>query len=495
MQYSIKSGVLEKQRTDCLLLGIHENHQLTPPAQAIDRLSEGFISKILARGDIEGKVGDTLLLPYVPNSKADRVLLVGLGEQDGLDIKDYRKALGAAIKALKASGAQNALCTFVETQLAKYDSAWKMRQAVEVFEDGLYQFTRLKSEKEEEASLAQIQFFLADEEELDQAEQGLKQGQAIVQGIKLAKDLGNLPGNICTPRYLAEEADNLGKTYPKLKVKILDEEEMEKLGMGALLSVSRGSRQPAKLIVMEYLNASGKDKPIILIGKGITFDAGGISLKPAEAMDEMKYDMGGGASVLGALCAVAMLDLPLNVVGLIPASENLPDGNANKPGDIVTSMSGKTIEILNTDAEGRLVLCDALTYAERYQPAAVIDIATLTGACVVALGKHPSGLWGNDDSLCNALIEAGEQSFDRVWRLPLWEEYQEQLKSNFADITNMGSRDGSAITAARFLSCFAEKFKWAHLDIAGTAWKSGKEKGATGRPVALLMQYLLNQTQ
>jgi leucyl aminopeptidase len=314
-------------------------------------------------------------------------------------------------------------------------------------------------------------------------------------GVRLAKDLANLPGNVCTPSYLAEQAEHVGKRYKKLKVKVLGEKDIEELGMGAFISVSRGSEEPARFIIMEYTGASAKTKPYVLVGKGLTFDAGGISIKPSANMDEMKYDMCGGASVIGAIAAAAELQLPLNIVALVPASENLPSGAANKPGDIVKSMAGLTIEILNTDAEGRLLLCDALNYAQRYEPAAVIDVATLTGACVVALGRHPSGLWSNDESLAVAVSEAGETALDRVWRMPLWDEYQDQLKSNFADLANIGGPDGGSVTAACFLSRFTKDYPWAHVDIAGTAWKSGAEKGATGRPVPLLVQYLLDRVQ
>jgi leucyl aminopeptidase len=313
--------------------------------------------------------------------------------------------------------------------------------------------------------------------------------------MTLTKNLSNLPGNICTPTYLADQARKLGHKSSKLKVQILDEKQMEKLGMGALLSVSRGSRQPAKLIIMEYRGAKENSKPVVLVGKGLTFDAGGISIKPAAAMDEMKYDMCGGASVFGALQACLELDLPLNVVGVVPSSENLPDGDANKPGDIVTSMSGQTIEVLNTDAEGRLILCDALTYSERFEPDTVIDIATLTGACIVALGDQAAGLMANDQKLAQEVLDAGEHTRDRAWQLPLWEDYQEQLDSNFADMANIGNGKGAGtITAACFLSRYTKKFKWAHLDIAGVAWLSGKTKGATGRPVPLLTQFLLRRS-
>jgi len=325
------------------------------------------------------------------------------------------------------------------------------------------------------------------------ARKALKDGKAIAGGVELARTLGDLPGNICTPSYLATKARELGKSSNKLTVNVMNEAGMEKLGMGSLLSVSRGSRQPAKLITLKYTGGKAGDKPVVLVGKGVTFDSGGISIKPGAAMDEMKYDMCGAASVLGTLKACIEMKLPINVVGIIPTTENLPDGNASKPGDIVTSMSGQTIEILNTDAEGRLILCDALTYCEKYKPAAVIDIATLTGACVIALGSHAAGLLSNNDKLAEDLLDAGESAGDRAWQMPLWEEYQQQLKSNFADMANIGGREAGTITAACFLSRFTEKYHWAHLDIAGVAWKGGDEKGATGRPVPLLTQFLIDR--
>lgn len=324
-------------------------------------------------------------------------------------------------------------------------------------------------------------------------EQAVRQGMAVSAGIHLAKDLGNLPGNICTPDYLAKQAIKLATQHKKLKTSVLEEKDMEKLGMGSLLSVSKGSREPAKLITMEYMAGDKKQPPIVFVGKGVTFDSGGISLKPGAAMDEMKYDMCGAASVIGLISACADLQLPMNIVGIIPAVENMPDGIASRPGDVVTSMSGQTIEILNTDAEGRLILCDALTYAEKYDPDVVIDIATLTGACIVALGAHPAGLLSNHNPLANDLLSAGQTSGDRCWQLPLWDDYQEQLKSNFADMANIGGKGAGTITAACFLSRFAKKYHWAHLDIAGVAWKSGENKGATGRPVGLLAQYVLDR--
>jgi leucyl aminopeptidase len=340
--------------------------------------------------------------------------------------------------------------------------------------------------------LKRLNLNIAKKGELAAGEQAIKQGLAIGEGMNLARDLGNLPSNVCTPSYLAGQAMELAKSHG-LKCEVLDQRDMEKLGMGALLSVARGSREPAKLIVLKFEGAEKKQRPIVLVGKGITFDTGGISLKPAAEMDEMKFDMCGAASVLGSLKAAALLKLPLNVIGIIPTTENMPGGNATKPGDIITSFSGQTIEILNTDAEGRLILCDALTYAERFEPAVVVDVATLTGACVIALGHVASGLFSNDDQLAKELLRAGETAQDRAWQMPLWDDYQEQLGSNFADFANIGGRPAGSVTAACFLSRFTKKYSWAHLDIAGTAWKTGKEKGATGRPVPLLTQFLIDR--
>jgi leucyl aminopeptidase len=376
------------------------------------------------------------------------------------------------------------------------DALWKVSQTATVAMESTYRFDRLKSKVEEtEPKLNDVVLGVMNpisQEELAASEEALQQGLAIGYGMNLAKDLGNLAPNICTPTYLAEQASDIAKTY-KLKVTILEQKDMEKLGMGALLAVARGSRQPPKLIALEYWGGTKKEKPVVLVGKGITFDTGGISLKPAAEMDEMKYDMCGAASVFGTIAAVAKMGLSVNVVGIIPTTENMPGGNATKPGDVVTSMSGQTIEILNTDAEGRLILCDALTYAERYEPETIIDIATLTGACVIALGHVASGLLGNDEALAEELLNASNLAVDRAWRLPLFDDYQEQLKSNFADMANIGGRAAGTITAACFLSRFTKKYRWAHLDIAGTAWKSGKEKGATGRPVPLLTQFLIGR--
>jgi leucyl aminopeptidase len=492
MDYSIETAPLKELQSDCIIVGVYQDLQFSSSASQLNDSHQGLISNIISRGDLSGKNGETVMCHVLPDSAIQRILLVGLGEKSKLTSKNYRKALLAAVNYLKKSAVKSVLCALAESEVEHYDWQWKTRQIIEVFNDALYQYTATKSNKETESKLEKLSI-LAPESEWGQASAGLAQGRAIATGVALTKYLADLPANICTPSYLAERAIELAGKHGKLEVSVLEESDMHTLGMGCLLAVSRGSRQPAKLIALNFQGGDKNNKPIVLIGKGLTFDAGGISLKPGLGMDEMKYDMCGGAAVLGTLSAAAEMDLPLNIIGLIPSSENMPDGDANKPGDILTSMSGKTVEILNTDAEGRLILCDTLTYAERYNPDVVIDLATLTGACLVALGRVPSGLLGNDDLLCNDLLAASETANDSLWRLPLWEEYQEQLKSNFADLANIGGKDAGTITAACFLSQFAENFRWAHLDIAGTAWRTGQNKGATGRPVPLLSQYLINR--
>ncbi len=491
MDYLLATTPLDALETECLIVAVFENQQLSPAAQALNTLTDGLIADMQERGDIKGKVADSLLINYLPHAPIKRALLIGLGDADKLTAKDYRKAVTSAANTLKATQISSAICCLAENKVAEHNIDWNARQIVEAFSAPFYQFNDCKSKPADKLALRQLS--IHSETETEAVQTGINQGRAIAKGVSLAKHVSDLPGNICTPSYLAEQAVSLAKFYDNLTTEILEEAEMEKLGMGSFLSVSRGSRQPAKLITLEYKGTDTDTKPIVFVGKGLTFDAGGISLKPGAGMDEMKYDMCGSAAVLGTLQAAAALKLPLNVVGIIPSSENMPDGDANKPGDIVTSMAGLTIEILNTDAEGRLILCDALTYAKKFNPDVVIDLATLTGACLVALGRVPSGLLGNDDTLCNDLQAASETALDSVWRLPLWDEYQEQLKSNFADIANIGGRDAGTITAACFLSRFTEDYQWAHLDIAGTAWKSGDAKGATGRPVPLLVQYLLDR--
>ena len=492
MEFSIKTGGLEKQRSACVVVGVFTPRKLSPAASLIDRISGGYLSGITRRGDMQGKPGSTLLLHNVPRIDGERVLLVGLGREQEFKEQQYREAVRAAVKALNETGVPEGVLGLAELPVKKRDIAWKILQTVLVATDSTYRFDRLKSKHDEENKPLGKLTLMVERGELKQSEAALKQALAIAEGINLARDLGNLPPNICTPSYLAEQALQIAKKH-NLKAEVLEQKDMEKLGMGSLLSVARGSHQPAKFIVLQYAGAAKKQKPVVLVGKGITFDTGGISIKPAAEMDEMKFDMCGAASVLGSVMAVAQMHLPINVVGIIPTTENMPGGNASRPGDIVTSMSGQTIEILNTDAEGRLILCDALTYAERFNPAAVIDIATLTGACVIALGHVASGLYSNNEALAHELLRAGEYAHDRAWEMPLWDDYQDQLKSNFADMANIGGRPAGSITAACFLSRFTRKYTWAHLDIAGTAWKSGKEKGSTGRPVPLLTQFLIRK--
>ncbi|HRD66535.1 MAG TPA: leucyl aminopeptidase [Candidatus Competibacter sp.] len=495
MEFVVKSGNPEKQRTACLVLGVYESRRLTPAAEQFDVACGGYLGNLLRRGDLEGKPGQSLLLFNVPDAPCERVLLIGCGREREIDDRRFRKIAAHLAATLNETSATEASVYLTDLPVKGRDLDWKIRQIVEAVEESRYRFDQLKSKKDApRRPLRKIILSVPGRRELSSGERAVREGAAIAAGVALVKDLGNLPPNICTPAYLAEQAQALAREFPSLRVEVLEEADMEKLGMGALLAVTRGSVQPAKLIRLDYRQGSATQKPYVLVGKGVTFDTGGISLKPGEGMDEMKYDMCGAASVLGTLRACAELNLPLNVVGLIPAVENMPGGRASRPGDIVTSLSGQTIEILNTDAEGRLILCDALTYAERDEPAAVIDIATLTGACIIALGRHPHGLFSNHPPLAHALAAAGHAASDRAWELPLWEDYQEGLDSNFADMANVaGNRDGGAIMAACFLSRFAKKFHWAHLDIAGTAWKSGKAKGATGRPVPLLTQYLLDR--
>ena len=495
MEFSIKSGSPEKQRTACVVVGVFENRKQTLPCELMDRTSGSYISDILRRGDMDGKLGSTLILHNVPNTLCDRVLLVGLGKERDFKDKAFRQAIASTVKALDSTGATEAAIYLTEAPVKRREMEWKIEQTVTVAMESVYRFEQMKSKQDElRRPLKKLVLNVTRRNELAQGEAAMARGMAIAEGVLLTKNLANLPGNICTPAYLAEQAQALA-VGNKLRVEVLEQAQLEALKMGSFLSVAKGSRQPPKLIVLEHAGGAKGQKPVVLVGKGITFDAGGISLKPAAEMDEMKYDMSGAASVLGVFKALAQLELKINVVGIIPACENLPDGNANKPGDIVTSMSGQTIEILNTDAEGRLILCDALTYASRFEPAAVIDIATLTGACVIALGHQASGLLSNHDALARELLHAGEETCDRAWQLPLWDEYQDQLKSNFADMANIGGRAGGTITAACFLSKFATDYDWAHLDIAGTAWKSGKDKGATGRPVHLLMSFLMSRAQ
>jgi len=495
MEFVLKHNAAEKARSACQILFVTEARKLCTSGQRVDKANKGMLSAILKRGDMDGKSGQTLMLPSTGITAVQRILLVGCGKVDEMNERVFVRIINSIATALAASGARDAEIYPADIPLKGRDLAWKLRHAVLLLGNSEYRFDSMKSGKPAARNNLRKLAVNVDKKDAGVASNAISEGKAISAGMNLTRDLGNLPANVCTPTYLARQARELGKGNRRLRVNVLEEAEMKKLKMGSLLSVSAGSRQPARLITIEYRGAAAAKKPVVLVGKGVTFDTGGISLKPGQGMDEMKYDMCGAASVFGTLKAVAQMELPINVVGIIPATENMPDGIATKPGDIVTSMSGQTIEILNTDAEGRLILCDALTYAAKFKPSCVIDIATLTGAVIVALGKVPSGVMGNNPALIRDLTKSGQQIDDRIWELPLWDDYQDQLKSNFADMANIGGRDAGTITAACFLARFTKDYKWAHLDIAGTAWKSGDNKGATGRPVPLLTQFILNQVK
>jgi leucyl aminopeptidase len=494
LEFFATSGPPDKTRTACAIVGIFEDGRLSAAARLLDKASGGAIGRVARRGDIAGKLGDTLLLANPAGLKLPRVLLTGCGAQKSFGRRQYRKALEAAVSLLAKTGVKDAVNWLSLERVADTSAYYLARYAVETTHDSLYRFDELKTEGDlAPAALVRLGIGVPGRGALAEAQRGAAHGAAIASGIALARRLGNLPANICTPEYLAERARELARDEKNITASIIDEARMKKLGMGGMLAVTCGSERPAKLVVLEYRGAAKSSAPIALVGKGVTFDTGGISIKPAAAMDEMKFDMCGAASVFGTLLAAARLELKLNLVALVPACENMPSGTATRPGDVITTLSGRTVEILNTDAEGRMILCDALTYARRFNPGTVIDIATLTGACVIALGHHLTGLMSKDDELAGELRDAGERADDRAWRLPLEEEYCEQLKTNFADIANVGGREGGAVTAACFLSKFTDGLRWAHLDIAGTAYKSGKEKGATGRPVPLLMEFLIRR--
>jgi leucyl aminopeptidase len=476
--------------TECAILPMFQSARLSGAALELDKASSGMIKNTLALGDFSAKAGETLMLPGVGKTK--RILLIGCGEAKKFDRAAARKFSQQLYRALEHKHADHALLHLAPLALKDAEAKWMLAYLARHLVVGAYRYTATITKPKTAFKLSRLVVNTAGALPARAASNALQEGRAVGIGVNEARNLANLPGNICTPTYLSQEARKLGRNRANVKVSILEEKKMRELGMGSLLSVSAGSDQPAKLIVMDYKGGKASDKPYVLVGKGITFDTGGISLKPGAKMDEMKFDMGGAASVFGTLRAVIELALPVNVVGIVAAAENMPSGGATKPGDVVTSMAGKTIEVLNTDAEGRLVLCDALTYAARFKPETVIDIATLTGACVVALGSHATGLFANEDTLADELLAAGAQTHDRAWRMPLWDDYQEQLKSNFADLANIGGPGGGSITAACFLSHFTHDYRWAHLDIAGSAWDSAP-KGATGRPVALLTRYLMDR--
>jgi len=498
MDFSIKpidaKTGLAGVKTGCIAVAVFENKKLSQAARALD--SKGDITAALKSGDITGKTGSTLLLRGMDGVAAERVLLVGLGADESITEKSFVSAVQAVARVFSSLGANDGAIALSLEDVKDRDADWAVRASILALRDAAYRYDTTKSKKEPAPNGVKKVAFLCAGQVASAAKNAVAEAVAVANGIDLTKELGNLPSNVCTPTYLADTAKSLAKEFG-FGVEVLERKQLEALKMGSFLSVTKGSEEPPKFIVLKHLGGKAKDAPTVLVGKGITFDTGGISLKPGASMDEMKYDMCGAASVLGTFRTIGELGLKLNVIGVIPACENMPSGRASKPGDIVTSMSGQTIEILNTDAEGRLILCDALTYVERFKPAVVVDIATLTGACVTALGHHNTGLFTRHDDahdqLANELLAAGKATGDTAWRMPIEDAYQDQLKSNFADMANIGGPPGGSITAACFLERYTKKYTWAHLDIAGTAWKSGAAKGATGRPVPLLTRFLLNR--
>ena len=498
MDFSIKTfdakNTIASVKTACIAVGVYENKKLSTAAQALDH--KGAISAALKSGDISGKAGTSLLLRDLDGIAAARILLIGMGSEENIKDKDLTQAIQAVARTFSTLGANDAIIALPFDRIKERDTAWAIRAAVLAIRENAYRCDNLKSKKDAPQNGVKKTAFAVDTAAVNSAKTALSEAIALANGVDLSKNLGNLPGNVCTPAYLANTAKDLAKDY-KFGIEVLDRKQLQALKMGSFLSVTNGSDEPPKFIVLKHMGGKAKDAPTVLVGKGITFDSGGISLKPGAGMDEMKYDMCGAASVLGTFRAIGEMQLKLNVIAIIPTCENMPSGRATKPGDIVTSMSGQTIEVLNTDAEGRLILCDALTYAERFKPAAVVDIATLTGACITALGHHNSGLFSRHDAahdvLAGELLAAGRATGDTAWRMPIEDSYQEQLKSNFADIANIGGPAAGSITAACFLERFTKKYTWAHLDIAGTAWKSGAAKGATGRPVPLLTTFLMQR--
>ena len=471
---------------DCVVVGVYADKSLSPAATAIDGASGGRLAALVARGDVSGKTGRTVLLQDLSGVKSQRILTVGLGEREKFSAPQYLKAIADAVRALRTGPVKQALITLTELPVKERDSAWNIRQAAITADHAAYEYTATRS-KAAEVTLQSVTLSGAAANA-----DALRHGIAIAAGVQLARELGNLPPNICNPGYLAEQSLKLATEQDNVICEVLERAQMQALGMGSLLAVGRGSANPPRLIVLRYTGA-GDAKPYALVGKGITFDTGGINLKTQGGIEEMKFDMCGAATVIGTFLACARMRLPLNLVTVVAAVENMPDADAYRPSDVLTSMSGKTIEVGNTDAEGRLVLCDALTYTQRFEPQATVDVATLTGACVIALGKYAHGLMSKHDDLAGELASAGESVFDRAWRLPLWDEYQTLIESAFADIYNIGGKGAGAITAGCFLARFTEGQRWAHLDIAGTAWDEGRKGMATGRPVGLLSQWLLDR--
>jgi leucyl aminopeptidase len=492
MDFPVKTGTPVRQKTACAVVPVFEGGALKGPAREIDLACGGLLLRLLKSRDASTEIGRCLLVPQLPGAAAERALLVGCGKAAGFTPKRFKQVSIAAAQALKGAGVREAVTYLSAAAPADVSSYYAARLTVESTRGAFYDFNELKSTESKRPTLTKLGIGVSDQQTAGAVRGGVKHGQAIADGTTLARDLGNRPPNICTPSHLAQEAKALAARYDNLRVQVFGIAEIKKMKMGALMSVTQGATEPAKLIVMHYTGGKPKQAPVVLCGKGITFDTGGISLKPPGKMDEMKFDMCGAASVIGTMAVLGELQPELNVVGIVPACENMPSGQATRPGDIVTTMSGKTVEILNTDAEGRLILCDALTYAQRFKPSFLLDIATLTGACVIAVGNVYTGLFSNNEALAEDLLDAGKRSLDPAWRLPLDEEYGESLKSNFADFANSGIREGGASIAANYLSRFVDDTPWAHLDIAGVAWKANTDKGATGRVVPLLADFLLN---
>jgi leucyl aminopeptidase len=485
---SLLNGV---RRGACAVLGVFDDGTIGGAHRGAK--DESLVRDLHRNGDFAGRLGECLALPQAAGG---RLLLVGLGARRSWARRSYRRALKEACLALARSGADHAAIYLTAADVPDVDAYYRARYAAEFVAAALYRIPDFKSgRKPKPSKLAEVTAVMAERNELSAAKRGLAHGAALGVGQRLSRDLANLPGNVCTPTYLGNAAKRLARSQRRIKVRVLGPAEIKRLKMGSFLSVTRGSDEPPRLVIAEYRGAPASRAPIVLIGKGITFDTGGISLKDPPGMDEMKFDMSGAATVLGTLAALAEASAPVNVTVIVPTCENMPSGRATKPGDIVTSMSGQTIEVLNTDAEGRLILCDAITYSRRFKPSVVVDVATLTGACVIALGSHVSGLMSNDDHLAGALLAAGERTGDPCWRLPLTEDYGDQLRSNFADLANIGGREAGAITAGAFLGKFADGLRWAHLDIAGTAYMTGAAKGSTGRPVSMLLDFCLNHGQ
>jgi len=493
LQFSLTRESPESAATPCVIAGLYEDRVLTSAAARLDERSGGAIKRLIESGDVTGRAGNTTLLFALEGVAAPRVLLVGLGEQKKMDAAAFNRAAHESARALKGLPIAAALSTLAEIDVPGRDLGWKLRTLALAADHQTYRYTATFKPKDKPKSPQIEALALSVAADTAAGNKALGEALAIAKGVRFARELGNLPPNICNPAYLAAQAKTIADNRSGVTLEVLEREDMLKLGMGSLLGVAQGSANPPKLIVLQWRGGGAGDKPYALVGKGITFDTGGISIKPGAGMEEMKFDMCGAAGVLGTFVAAVELKLPLNLVCLVPAVENMPDGAAYRPGDILTSMSGLTIEVLNTDAEGRLILCDALTYAQRFDPQVTIDAATLTGACVVALGKHASGLMTKDEELADQLLAAGQTTLDRAWRLPLWDDYQGQLDSGFADVANIGGKYAGAITAGCFLSRFTNGFRWAHLDIAGTAWDEGRKGLATGRPVPLLVQYLIDR--